>query len=265
MVDGREAPALKTSESVISLFREDERVKPLFLAFQRFLYSRATTKSLRQMFDPRRFEREKSHCSSLEDLRADIRLPMVMKAWIMQEKFPNDFARMVREYCEIFPSVKNVRVARQEDLLTEAERQDATFAAFQFVDLAIQEEGVLRMVTFGSMSSGMRRTLMHLLELSLAPSGSVVLVDEYENSLGVNCLPSLTEHLLRRSHELQFILTSHHPYVIENIDRKYWKVVTRRAGDVVVREASSFIELNTSSKQSAFIQLLDVLDRLGDP
>lgn len=261
MVDGKEAPALKTSESVISLLREDDRVKPLFSALHRFLYSRATTRSLRQMFDPRRFEREKARCASLEDLRADTRLPMAMKAWIMQEKFPDDFAKMVQDYREIFPSVNAVKVARQEDLLTEAERQDATFGAFQFVDLAIQEDGVTRMITFGAMSSGMRRTLMHLLELSLAPEGSVVLVDEYENSLGVNCLPSLTDHLLRRAHALQFVLTSHHPYVIENIDRKHWKVVTRRAGGVTVRDATSFPGLNTSSRQSAFIQLLDVLDR----
>jgi len=261
LVDGKEAPALKTSESVISLLREDARVKPLFLAFQRFLYSRATTRSLRQMFDPRRFEREKARYASLEDLRADTRLPMAMKAWIMQEKFPEDFAKMVQDYREIFPSVKDVKVARQEDLLTETEREDATFGAFQFVDLAIQEDGVARMITFGAMSSGMRRTLMHLLELSLAPEGSVVLVDEYENSLGVNCLPSLTDHLLRRAHALQFVLTSHHPYVIENIDRQHWKVVTRRAGGVTVRDATSFPELSTSSRQSAFIQLLDVLDR----
>ena len=54
-----EAPRLgKSSESVISLLREDPRVTPIFAAFQRFLYSRATTKSLRQMFDPRRFEAE---------------------------------------------------------------------------------------------------------------------------------------------------------------------------------------------------------------
>jgi len=260
-VDGKEAPALKTSESVISLLREDDRVKPLFSAFQRFLYSRATTRSLRQMFDPRRFEREKERFASLEDLRADTRLPMAMKAWIMQEKFPEDFAKMVQDYREIFPSVKDVKVARQEDLLTETEREDATFGAFQFVDLAIQEDGVARMITFGAMSSGMRRTLMHLLELSLAPDGSVVLVDEYENSLGVNCLPSLTDHLFRRAHALQFVLTSHHPYVIENIDRQHWKVVTRRAGGVTVRDTTSFPELSTSSRQSAFIQLLDVLDR----
>jgi predicted ATPase len=263
-VEGRDALALKASESVISLLREDERVRPLFSAFRRFLPSRATTRSLVQIFEPRRFEKELARCASLEALRADTRLPMAMKAWIMQEKFPSDFARMVQDYRDIFPSVTELRVARQEELLSQEERVEASFVGFQHVDLAIKEEGVGRMIAFGAMSSGMRRSLMHLLELSLAPEDSVVLVDEYENSLGVNCLPHLTEHLLRRAQALQFILTSHHPYVIENIDRKYWKVVTRRAGGVLVRGAASFPELSTSTRQSAFVQLLDVLDRAAE-
>ena len=254
-------PALKTSESVLSLLREEPQVKPLVQAFRRFLFSRATTRSLRQMFDPRRFEKEKRRFKSLDQLRADTRLPLGLKAWIMQEKFPEEFARLEEEFRAIFESVTSVRVAKSEELLTGSEREDANLGAFQFVDFAIHEEGVERPITFGAMSSGMRRTLTHLLELALAPAGSVVLVDEYENSLGVNCLPSLTDHLLKRSGELQFILTSHHPYVIENIDRRYWKVVTRRGGQVRVRSSADFPALDTKSRQSAFILLLDVLER----
>lgn len=260
-IEGREAPALKSSESIISLLRDEVSVKPLYLAFQRFLYSRATTRSLREMYDPRRFEKEKERFQTLEQLRSDTRLHLAFKAWIMQERFPDDFARLQREYCEIFPTVSAVRVARGEDLLAQEEREDASFGPFQFLDLAIREEGVARWISFGAMSSGMRRTLTHLLELSLAPAGSVVLVDEYENSLGVNCLPSLTDHLLTRSAELQFILTSHHPYVIENVDRKYWKVVTRDGGRVRVRGSAEFPALDTRSKQSAFVQLLNLLER----
>ena len=48
----------------------------------------------------------------------------------------------------------------------------------------------------------------------LWPDGSVILIDEFENSLGVNCLDEITEDVVKESRRLQFILTSHHPYII---------------------------------------------------
>ena len=80
---------------------------------------------------------------------------------------------------------------------------------------------------------------MHLLELALASPGTVIVIDEFENSLGVNCLPALSDLLLDHARELQFILTSHHPYVINNIPSTWWKVVTRQGGVVTVKDAES--------------------------
>nr|WP_293102352.1 hypothetical protein [Okeania sp. SIO2F4] len=45
-------------------------------------------------------------------------------------------------------------------------------------------------------SSGMLKTLMYISELYLSPEGSVILIDEFENSLGVNCLDSVTDLIL---------------------------------------------------------------------
>jgi energy-coupling factor transporter ATP-binding protein EcfA2 len=261
VIHGAAAPLLKVTESLISMLREDEGVRPLVQFFERFVLSRATARSFRLVYDPQRLQREGVRFGSLASLRADTRLPLALKAWILQDRFPEEFGRLVEGYREIFPTVNTLRFVKSEELLPESERQAAVFGPVQFVDLAIEEQGISRLVRFGSMSLGMRRALNHLLELELAPEGSVILVDEYENSLGVNCLPGLTEHLQSHRRDLQFILTSHHPYVIENIDRRFWKVVTRKGGDVTVRAADTFPALNTRSRQSAFIQLLDVLDR----
>jgi len=105
------------------------------------------------------------------------------------------------------------------------------------------------------LSSGMLRVLRHLSELYLLPEGSVLLIDEFENSLGINCIDALTENL-SEDRDLQFIITSHHPYIINNIGIKHWKIVTRKGNTVTVRDASDFNLGKT--KHSAFMELLQL-------
>jgi AAA15 family ATPase/GTPase len=62
----------------------------------------------------------------------------------------------------------------------------------------------------------MFKTLMYIAEIYLSPEGAVVLIDEFENSLGSNCIDAVTDILTERQ-DLQFIITSHHPYIIKLI------------------------------------------------
>ena len=114
------------------------------------------------------------------------------------------------------------------------------------------------MVCTPRLSSGMVRTLIHLFELYLAPSGTVVAIDEFENSMGVNCLPDIIDRLLERGRDLQFIVTSHHPYIINNVSPEWWKVVTRKGGVVSVKDAETIPALTTGSKHNLFVQLLNL-------
>ncbi|MEP0852923.1 MULTISPECIES: AAA family ATPase [Cyanophyceae] len=128
------------------------------------------------------------------------------------------------------------------------------FSDFFFI--SIKERGIDQWIVQGEISSGMFKTLMQISELYLAPEGSVILIDEFENSLGVNCIDVLTEDLLAQNRNLQFIITSHHPYIINNIGMEHWKIVTRRGGVVTVKDAKNF-NLGKSRHQ-AFIQLLNL-------
>lgn len=107
-------------------------------------------------------------------------------------------------------------------------------------------------------SSGMLRTLAHLIEISTAPAGSVIVIDEFENSLGINCMPELTDFILDKSNELQFILTSHHPYIIHNIPWENWQIVSRNGSDVKVTKATHIPELETASSLDKFTQLVNL-------
>jgi Fe-S cluster assembly ATPase SufC len=96
---------------------------------------------------------------------------------------------------------------------------------------------------------------MHISQLYLSAEGTIILIDEFENSLGVNCIDTVS-NLLLENRDLQFIITSHHPYIINKIGMEHWKIVTRRGGVVTVKDASHF-NLGKSSHQ-AFMQLINL-------
>jgi predicted ATPase len=104
----------------------------------------------------------------------------------------------------------------------------------------------------------MRRTFIHLMELAMAPRGSLIVIDDLENSLGVNCLDEIVARMLARANELQFLLTSHHPYVINNIPSKYWKIVTRNGSTVTVLDEATISALQTASRHEKFLLLMNL-------
>jgi len=102
----------------------------------------------------------------------------------------------------------------------------------------------------------MFRSLIHIGELYLSPEGTVFLIDEFENSLGINCIDELTADILQSKRQLQFILTSHHPYIINSINFSNWKLVTRNASVVKTHDITKFNF--GKSKHDAFMQLLQL-------
>jgi ABC-type lipoprotein export system ATPase subunit len=118
-----------------------------------------------------------------------------------------------------------------------------------------KEKGNKKWFLTDSLSSGMLKVLAYITDLYLIPEHGLILIDEFENSLGINCLDSITEILNTDNRNLQFILTSHHPYIINNINMKSWRIVTRRGGVVTVKNAED-LGLGRS-KHDAFMQLIN--------
>jgi hypothetical protein len=251
---GQKLPKLKDTESAIALLEAEESVAPLQRALQRILFSDTFGELVALMLVDRRSlaEAEKETASSLDALRNDIEMPILVKAYIAYKSHKESFERIRDQYMAIFPNVTDICIQLAPTEVTyEYSRDD------ELVTIAMKEEGVDRWIMHPYISSGMLRTFFHLAELELAPPGTVIVIDEYENSMGVNCLPLVTDHLKRRQGDLQFILTSHHPYVINNIPMEWWRVVTRHGGSVRVRDAREIPALNTQSRQDAFTLLIN--------
>ena len=160
------------------------------------------------------------------------------------------FSKIKERFIDIFPQVEDIKI---EPIKIEGDI-DSFIKKQPYIQ--IKENGVNKWIHQFRISSGMFRALIHLSELYLVSEGTLILIDEFENSLGVNCIDELTSEVTAARRDLQFIITSHHPYIINNIDFKHWKLVTRDAGVVKILEPES---LNLGkSKHDAFIQLINL-------
>ena len=257
--NGSRLPKLKNSESAISLLRDEESIAPLNKAIRRVIFSKAPDVSQASIsfvpYDDTVYQSIRQRYQTLEALREASDVHIFMKGYILQQDYPQEFARIKNDYQEIFPSVCDVKL----DKLTELDPSfsDEGVFSFSLLSVAIKEAGIKNWITSPRLSSGMLRTLIHLFELAMAPMGTVIVIDEFENSLGVNCLQPLTDRLMERSRDLQFILTSHHPYIISNIPSKHWRIVTRKGSVITVLNEGQVPALRTNSAQDKFIQLLN--------
>ncbi|MGB0384675.1 MAG: AAA family ATPase [Ardenticatenaceae bacterium] len=225
-------PKLKNTESAITLLADEERIAPLNRALRQLMFSSSPYESAILLRDPAELGHILKQYQTLDSLREAAALPILLKAYVLQQNHPQAFQRIQDHYCDIFDTVYELKLAKLVDL-DPSFLHNGSAPATNYLTVGLKEQGVEGWIT-NDISSGMRRTLIHLMELSLAPAGSVIAIDEIENSLGVNCLDQIVEQMLRRSKDVQFILTSHHPYVINNVPSKYWKIVTRQGSIVTV-------------------------------
>jgi hypothetical protein len=181
--------------------------------------------------------------SLIQNERISIKGKLVLSAFFI----PRYFREIVTKFKEIFSSIEKVEVYTYEfiniDKLT--------------LEIRFKEKHSDSSISQVEVSSGMFKTLLHLSELYFSLPGSVILIDEFENSLGFNCLDAVTEDINDSPNQLQFIITSHHPYVINNIRPSHWKIVTRQGGNVTVKSAEDFHI--AKSRQKAYIDLINVL------
>jgi len=256
-LNNEKLPKLKRTESAITLLAEEDSIAPIAEAFKRFIFNETPQRVVVSVpFDPNNVSMssdseltDSEHIDVEKFKETSVDTPTVFKAFFLQKLFPDLFDEIKESYIDIFPSVKDVRVtinresSNQHRLLFEIEEDDS--------DNWISQQHI---------SSGMYRTLTYLIEILAAPEESVVVIDEFENSLGVNCMPELTDFILDKSPKLQFILTSHHPYIINNIPWKTWQVVSRVDNKIRSRKAVDIPELDTASSLDKFTQLVNLLD-----
>ncbi|RKZ52550.1 MAG: ATP-binding protein [Candidatus Parabeggiatoa sp. nov. 2] len=241
-LDGKELPKLKKTESAINLLSKEPSIAPIYEGFNRFIFSQA----VQQVVFSVNLETDNAkQRMPLDDFKKkSTQLPSVVKAYRLAKFYPEAFNQIKKDFTDIFPSVEDIKVS----VIKKTEGYEFSFN--------IKENS--QWVSQSQISSGMFRTLVHLIDISLAPQGSVIVIDEFENSLGINCMPDLTDFVMSKAPHLQFILTSHHPYIISKIPSKTWKLVRRKGATVSVINATNIPQLQTGSRLNKFLQLANL-------
>ena len=249
--DGAATPKLSFQQSAIYLLKEEEKIKPAYLGFSNIIFSDQSTNIPASSAYSLPNEQEiLAAYDNLEKIQnSDFDIPR--KLFLAFHNAPVIFKSILDRYSEIFPKIEAVKIElKPEDDFS------VLFSMSPNPVILLKEIGVKNWIMQEHISSGMLRSLLLISSIYLCSEGTVFLIDEFENSLGVNCIDELTSEILNSRRKLQFILTSHHPYIINNIDFVYWKVVTRNNGKVKTHNAR---ELNLGrSKHDAFMQLLQL-------
>ena len=249
-LDDKPLPKLKRSESAITLLAEEESIAPIAKAFKRFVFNETPQRAFFSFpFDPSSVSLSSDPNGDLEKFKESVvNVPTVFKSYLIQQLFPNVFNEVKESYFEIFSDVQDVRVSINKESVND----------YQLI-FEIQEYSSSDWIPQNRISSGMYRTLICLLEIIAAPNGSVIVIDEFENSLGINCMPELTNFILDKSPDLQFILTSHHPYIINNLPWQTWQVVSRSGSSIKATKATDISALDTASSLDKFTQLINFI------
>jgi hypothetical protein len=251
---GLQLPQLNRSESALQLLLNEESIHTICDALGNSIlddhpYSATTT-----VPQDVNFEELLTSFQGSNTWRDIPMMPPQLKALLLQHQAPEQFNQLKSIFKDIFPSIEDIQIELKSEGTTPHTQDRQIRRQLQF---KLKEHGIEQWVPAESISSGMVRTLIHLVDLTLAPKDSVVLIDEFENSLGVNCMGPLTDFIQSRAPELQFIITSHHPYIINKIPKEHWKVVRRHGSTVQVTPASEVRALLGSSAQDDFTRLIN--------
>ncbi|MBL7785922.1 MAG: ATP-binding protein [Chitinophagales bacterium] len=253
--NGQPTIRLSQQESILSLLKEEELVKPAHDEFKK-LYLADHSNSVNagggisfsfSFLNANKLTKKYNNLKKIQE--SELETPL--KFFFLSKADKKTLATIKQRFSDIFPQVEDIKIAPLE---TKDKEMPDFLKDYPFIQ--IKEKGVKDWISQNRISSGMFRSLMQLSELYLCSEGTIFLIDEFENSLGINCINEITHDILASRRQLQFILTSHHPYIIDTIGFNNWKLVTRNAGIIKTHDISKF---NIGkSKHSAFMQLLQL-------
>lgn len=143
-------------------------------------------------------------------------LPVALKLYVVKEYYSDLYQTILESVKELFDEIEDI------DVVEDSAKELYLIAIKVYGKELLQHE----------ISSGMLKTIYYIVELYTMPENSIILIEEFENGLGVNCIDTLTEMLLSEREDLQFIITSHHPKVIGGIDMNKWKIIDREISTI---------------------------------
>lgn len=237
-------PQPKKNESLLSQYSEDEKFEKLISGIRK-LYSVEMELAVRRGISTENFNRLKTKVIEIlkndrgTEFRVFSHLPVAMKIFIAKQYYEEMYVKIFEAVKELFIEIEDIDVIEDEEL--------------EMYLVAIQVYG--KKLLQRDISNGMLKTIYYLVELFTMSKDSLVLIDEFENGLGVNCIDLLSDMLLHERDDLQFIITSHHPKIINGIEKNRWKIIDRECETVKNRDSNDYGIGN--SQHDAYFNLIN--------
>jgi len=192
-LDGKATPKLSAKESLIHILKNEPSITKAYAGLDSILFVDHSENHPRQTFSfGRNFESFKRKYKTIESIREQD-MTTHLKLALAYENCREVFDEIAVQFQQAFPYVEEVGVQLVE--MGPFGMSPQLYLRGRRVEQQIPEEKI---------SSGMHRTLMHLSRMALWPDGTVVLIDEFENSFGVNCIHFVTADLQIHSQRMQF-------------------------------------------------------------
>ena len=238
-------PTPKKDESLLLQYSQDASIKNIIAELSK-LYPIEIDMDVRGAIDNESFNMFKAKVKeSFKKSKKDSsfeqfsHLPVPLKIYIAKKYYPDIYAKIFDAIKELFMEINDIDIT--EDPLRE----------LSMVSVEVYGKTLMQ----HEISNGMLKTIYYIVELITMSDNSLVLIDEFENGLGVNCIDILAELLLNERTDLQFIITSHHPKIINQVSNSKWRIIER---DINVVKNSDAEEYGIShSQHDAYFNLIN--------
>ncbi|MEA3313023.1 MAG: ATP-binding protein [Caldisericota bacterium] len=256
----KEIPKLPLQQTSIFLLKEMECIMPIYDGFSSIMRREFFGNTLKEQAENRLITQEVSEEFKVAADQGKQYflsklykpgLPVSARLYFLEKHFKEEY-KIITDYLKsIFPFIEDV-------LFLEITEFKPNFPIKGKMPIfCIKEKHVNKQIPYEELSSGMQKVILFLTDIKTFPKGSIYLIDEYENSLGINAINIFPSFLSEVEQDIQFFITSHHPYLINNIGVKNWYILHRKGSNVKFLYGEKNIERFGKSKQKAFVQLLN--------
>lgn len=244
-------PKLDYTKLSINLLKNEDAIHPVYEDFN---------KIYRRNFFDKDLNDQSKNIQFNEEIENDLKnnpnainyIPLSVRLFYLSKNDKDKYELICDYYKRVFPFINEIKFLDLRELA-----KNFPIPINDAVPIMSFTEKENKNITFNELSTGMQKVLLILTDIVAIPQNSVYIIDEYENSLGENAIDFLPELLLERNINAQFLITSHHPYLINAIPVENWQVLNRKGQNVSVINGESLKEKYGKSKQKSFTQLIN--------
>lgn len=248
-----ELPKFPRNNSLIWSLREEEEIGLVHSNFGLILRRNFAESAIQDAKDlvnlPSEMIAAMDRKKSLTDIYHFPLASLSANLFLLKKVFPAKFELVKTQFCQIFTNITEFDVKARIEFRLPEHPDNLPL-------LAIKEAGVKDWIPIAALSSGMIKVLIILTDLEKFPDECIYMIDEYENSLGINAIDFLPD-LIEQYPTTQFLITSHHPYILNNIDVRNWYVFNRKGAKTQIKYGDELADRYGLSKQDAFSQLIN--------